>query len=94
MPGGLAIGVAPLSEPGKSGILKGLVPLVKNGPIRALGNIYAFVQTPIFDLRNPPGAPCRSCCTSDHGQAVRLASRGLDAHPLTRHADIPGADLA
>ena len=45
---------ASLSEPGKSGILKGFVPLVKKDPIGALRNIYGFVQTPIFDLRNLP----------------------------------------
>ncbi len=30
------------------------MPLVKKDPIGALGNIYGFVQTPIFDLRNLP----------------------------------------
>ena len=45
---------ASLSEPGRSGILKGFVPLVKKDPISALRNIYSFVQTPIFDLRNLP----------------------------------------
>jgi len=30
------------------------VPLVKKDPISALRNIYSFVQTPIFDLRNLP----------------------------------------
>jgi hypothetical protein len=78
---------ASLAEPGKSGILKGFVPLVKKDPISALRNIYSFVQTPVFDLRNPRRSECRcprtepsnEHSTQEHSATLRklLASNNL-----------------
>lgn len=43
-----------LPEPGRSGILQGFAPLVKQDAIRVLRSIYSFKETPIFDMRNLP----------------------------------------
>lgn len=79
---------ASLAEPGKSGILKGFVPLVKKDPISALRNIYSSSyrrpsSTCATSLRSecccPRTEPSNEHSTQEHSATLRklLASNNL-----------------